>query len=62
VSQALDRVRQATRQRKKEKFIALLHHINIDLLRMAFFAIKRDAAPGVAIMPCPFRLSESAVN
>jgi RNA-directed DNA polymerase len=47
VSQALDRVRQAARQRKKEKFTALLHHINIDLLRMAFFALKRDAAPGV---------------
>jgi hypothetical protein len=31
VSQALDRVRQAARQRKKEKFTALLHHINIDL-------------------------------
>src|SRR5262249_1874084 len=42
-----DRVRQAARQRKKEKFTALLHHINIDLLRMAFFALKRDAAPGM---------------
>jgi hypothetical protein len=29
VSQALDRVRQAARQRK-EKFTALLHHINIE--------------------------------
>jgi hypothetical protein len=47
VAQALDRVRQAARQRKKEKFTALLHHINIDLLRMAFFALKRDAAPGM---------------
>jgi len=27
VSQALDRIRQAARQRKKEKFAALLHHI-----------------------------------
>jgi RNA-directed DNA polymerase len=26
---------------------ALLHHINLDLLREAFFALKRDAAPGV---------------
>src|ERR1700736_2560213 len=42
VSQALERVRQAA-QRKKEKFTALLHHI----LRMAFFALKRDAASGV---------------
>jgi hypothetical protein len=47
VSQALERVRRAARQRKKERFTARLHHINIDLLRMAFFALKRDAAPGV---------------
>src|SRR5829696_4749204 len=46
VSQALDRVRQAARQRRKERFTALLHHLSIDLLRMAFFALKRDAAPG----------------
>jgi hypothetical protein len=47
VSQALERVRQAARQRKKEKFTALLHHISIDGLRMAFVALKRDAASGV---------------
>ncbi len=47
VAQALERVRQAARQRKKERFTALLHHINIDCLRMAFFALKRDAASGV---------------
>src|SRR5215207_9207463 len=47
VSQALDRVRQAARQRRKERFTALLHHVSIDLLRMAFYALKRDAAPGV---------------
>ena len=47
VSQALERVRQAARQRKKEKFTALLHHVSVDLLGMAFFALKRDAAPGV---------------
>src|SRR5258708_16837247 len=46
VSQALDLVRKAARLRKKEKFTALLHHINVDLLREAFFALKRDAAPG----------------
>jgi group II intron reverse transcriptase/maturase len=46
VSQALGRVRQATRQRKKEKLTALLHHVTIELLREAFFALKRDAAPG----------------
>jgi group II intron reverse transcriptase/maturase len=46
VSQALGRVRQATRQRKKEKLTALLHHVTVDLLREAFLTLKRDAAPG----------------
>jgi len=47
VTQALDRVRQAARQRKKEKFTALLHHLSLDLFWEAFLALKRDAAPGV---------------
>ena len=47
VSQALDRIRQAARQRKKEKFTALFHHIDIPMLRTALFALKREAAPGV---------------
>ena len=47
VSQALDRVRKAARLKKDEKLTALLHHVNLDLLRKAFFALKRDAAPGV---------------
>ncbi len=47
VSQGLDRVRQAARQRKKERFTALLHHVTVDLLREAFLALKRHAAPGV---------------
>jgi group II intron reverse transcriptase/maturase len=47
VSQALERVRVAARQRRKEKFTSLLHHIDPAMLRMAFYAIKRDAAPGV---------------
>ena len=46
VSQALERVRQAARTRKKERFTALLHHVNIDLLRLSFYALKRRAAPG----------------
>ncbi|GAB2188315.1 group II intron reverse transcriptase/maturase [Roseibium sp. LAB1] len=46
MTNALDRVRNAARQRKKEKFTALLHHITPDILREAFFAIKRNAAPG----------------
>ena len=47
VSQALERVRQAARLRKKDRFTALLHHVDVDLLRLAFLALKRDAAPGV---------------
>jgi RNA-directed DNA polymerase len=47
VSQTLERVRQAARQRKKERFTALLHHVDLAMLRTAFYAIKRDAAPGV---------------
>jgi RNA-directed DNA polymerase len=47
VSPGLDRVRNAARQRKKDKFTALLHHVTIDLLREAFLALKRRAAPGV---------------
>src|SRR6478735_447334 len=46
VSQVLERVREAARQRKKERFTALFHHITVDLLRLSFFALKRDAAPG----------------
>jgi RNA-directed DNA polymerase len=47
VSQALGRIRQAAKQRKKEVFTSLLHHISTDLLRLSFFAIKKDAASGV---------------
>src|SRR4029453_9779600 len=47
VTQALDRVRQAARLRKDEKFTALFHHFSVDLFREAFVALKRDAAPGV---------------
>jgi RNA-directed DNA polymerase len=47
VSQALDRIRQAARLRKKEKFTALLHHISTDLLERALFELEEHAAPGV---------------
>ena len=47
VSQALERIRQAARHRKKERFTSLLHHVSVDLLRLAFFELKRNAAPGV---------------
>jgi RNA-directed DNA polymerase len=47
VSQALSRIRQAARERKKEKFTALFHHLSMSMLRTAFYALKREAAPGV---------------
>ena len=47
VSQALDRIRHAARREGKEQFTALLHHVTTDLLRWAFFQLKRNAAPGV---------------
>ena len=47
VTQGRERVRQAARQRKKERFTALLHHVTVELLREAFYALKRKAAPGV---------------
>ncbi len=47
VSQALDRIRHAARHRRKERFTALFHHLGPEMLRTAFFALKREAAPGV---------------
>ncbi len=47
VSQALDRIRRVASQRKKEKFTALLHHIDAEHLEEAFFNLKENAAPGV---------------
>jgi RNA-directed DNA polymerase len=48
VHAALGRVRQAAEQKKGVRFTALLHHIYaIDTLRAAFYALERDAAPGV---------------
>ena len=47
VLQGLERVRQTAKARKKERFTALLHHVNVELLREAYFWLKRKAAPGV---------------
>ncbi|WP_449288642.1 maturase [Mesorhizobium cantuariense] len=47
MSQSLDRVRKAARLRKKDRFTALFHHITVDALRTAFYALRRKAAPGV---------------
>jgi len=45
---ALERVRQAAMKDKKLRFTALLHHIyNPEMLRKAYFCLKKEAAPGV---------------
>ena len=46
VPSALDRIRRVARERKKEKFTSLFHHISVDLLEEAFCELKRNAAPG----------------
>lgn len=47
VSQGLHGVRQAAKERKQERFTALLHHVTTGLLRDSYYALKRQAAPGV---------------
>src|SRR2546421_8436374 len=45
---ALERVRQAAKGDKQLRFTALLHHIyNPETLRLAYFSLKKEAAPGV---------------
>jgi RNA-directed DNA polymerase len=48
VSQGLSSVREAAKKRRQERFTALLHHVSVDLLRDSYYALKRQAAPGVA--------------
>jgi len=43
----LDRLREAARKNRKIKFTALLHHVTVELLRESYYALKREAAPGV---------------
>jgi retron-type reverse transcriptase len=47
VSQGLRGVGQAAKERKQERFTALLHHLSVELLRESFYVLKRQAAPGV---------------
>jgi group II intron reverse transcriptase/maturase len=45
---ALERVREVAERDKTVRFTTLLHHVyNVDQLRAAYYALKRDAAPGV---------------
>jgi group II intron reverse transcriptase/maturase len=47
VSQGLSGVRQRAKEKRQEKFTALLHHLSVDVLRESYFALQRKAAPGV---------------
>jgi hypothetical protein len=47
VSSGLERVRERAKQEKKERFTALLHHVDVGLLRTAYGQLRRTAAPGV---------------
>ena len=47
LSQGLERVREAAKRDGKLKFTALLHHVDVELLRASYLALKRHAAPGV---------------
>lgn len=44
---ALTRIRRAVQKGKDVKLTALLHHVNVDSLRKAYFMLKRSAAAGV---------------
>ena len=45
---ALERVRKAAREDKRQRFTALLHHVyDVERLRAAFYALKREAASGI---------------
>src|SRR6267378_2974143 len=43
----LHRVREAAKREKRLQFTALLHHVSVALLSNSFYALKREAAPGV---------------
>jgi group II intron reverse transcriptase/maturase len=47
VSPGLERLRQFVRNNPKARPTALLHHLDVDLLRWSYFALKRRAAAGV---------------
>lgn len=47
VPNGLDRVREVARRDKEARFTALLHHVDLDRLRAAYWAIRPKAAPGV---------------
>ena len=47
VCQAAERIRQFARRNPREKLTALLHHLTPQALQWAFYALKRESAPGI---------------
>jgi hypothetical protein len=48
LNDALDRIRKAAKEDKDGRFTSLWHHVyNVNRLRQAYKALKRDAAAGV---------------
>ena len=47
VSSELDRVRQVARRDKEARFTALLHHVSLERLVLAYWDLSPKAAPGV---------------
>src|SRR6185437_5237912 len=47
VSRAQSRLREAVNRNGTEKLTALLHHMNVDVLRGGFLSLKKDAAAGM---------------
>ncbi|WP_320178480.1 hypothetical protein [Roseovarius pacificus] len=48
LQQALARIRKAAREDKQLRFTSLWHHVyNVNRLRQAYYALKRNATPGI---------------
>src|SRR5574342_704621 len=47
VSSGLDRVREVARRDKRARFTALLHHVDRERLRRAYWDLNPQASPGV---------------
>ena len=45
VSRAQARIREAVTRNGKDKLTALLHHVNVEVLRASFFGLKKDCCP-----------------
>jgi hypothetical protein len=52
MSQGLDGVGKAARERKQQRFTALLHQLSIELLRESFYSLQRKVSPGIVGVRC----------